>query len=117
MFNITSFINPNLAIDMLKRGIEKQLKEEITDFSIIHKSNDPVLKFIIPLNIKYKNRTITEFYYKSQQIMSIINNQVKKELSKNQILDFITFDVKNGKYDIKVFYTELNEKKFFKLNK
>jgi hypothetical protein len=102
MFGL-NLVNPSLAINLLKKSIENQLKRKIDKFDIIYNSSKDDLYFLID-KVKYE--------FDNEKIKTAICYQVSDTLKKGQKLDYVIIKVDNDNIDAFIYYKEDN-KKFF----
>jgi hypothetical protein len=113
--NIFSFLKPQSAFEMLRKGVEKNLNEPIPNFNILYLKEKDSIKFEIPLNPDFPRRKNVVFEYENDTIKKLIHNQIQNELKKGQLLDFVILSVQGENYEAKIYFTEDGEKTFTNL--
>lgn len=102
MFGL-NLINPSIAVNLLKKQVEKQLNKKIEKFDIVYKSKEDDLYF---------NIEGTRYVFDSEKIKTAIAYQVNENLEKGQELDYVILKVNGKQITAYIYYSE-NEQKLF----
>lgn len=103
-----SFINPSLALGIVRGQLEKQLNKKIPYFDLIYISEKDKLQFIVD----------GLFYdFLNESLKTLVKHELAKHIKKNQHLDIVKIAVdKDDKIKAQIFFTEDNEKKSLTYN-
>lgn len=102
MFGL-NLINPSIAINLVRKQLEKQLKKDVPVFDLRYDDAKETLHFIID-NEKY--------LLDSDKLKSAIQFQVADTLKKNQSLDYVILKINKEQITAFIYYTEDNQKLF-----
>ena len=95
---LLSFLKPSIAINMLRKNLEKQLNKKVEFFSLVYKANTNSMSFICD-GITYN--------FSDDTIKGLIEKTSRSQLKKNQSLDIIIANVdQNNNCDAKLYYSE-----------
>jgi hypothetical protein len=94
----SSLIKPSLAIGMLRKNLESQLKKKIGFFTFMYNASTSTLEFQVD-GVRYN--------FEDNAIKMLIDKTSKSQLKKNQTLDLLvaTIDDKNN-CDAKLYFSE-----------
>ncbi|MFA5297634.1 MAG: hypothetical protein WC389_05435 [Lutibacter sp.] len=111
--NLTSFINPGIAVDMIKKQIKKQLNKEIENFEIFYLAEKDKMYFIIEIEPGKKEN----FLFPNDTIKALIEIQAKTSLKKNQQLTAVRMEVNKDNNIVAYIYLIENGEKLVLKNK
>jgi hypothetical protein len=105
MFKISSLINPNLALLLIKKQLEKSCGFKVDSFEIHFNPKKDVIFFVIRKD---------QYLIDNESIMSILKNQIKQYEKQTANLYYVKLLYSEAETYILIYYTENNEKKFIK---
>lgn len=100
---LSTLIKPEIAINLIRKQLEKHTGKKIEKFTILFKSNSDTIIFIVDKN---------EFDYTDNNLRQLILSKVKSYIKKDQTLDFVKIEC-DKTIDAYLYYTDEHKEKQF----